>query len=219
MHFLLILVFLLFLNNVSAQELITDKNYLHAREYKSLKDALENPLKVYRLNLKRYNQSVIPPEIGKLKNLVKLEINSNQLRNLPPELSKLKKLQYLDLTYSRYMDMNRAAEIYSKCHKLTYLILADNQIRQLPVHISRLKNLKYIDLSFNKGINLKQSISVLSKAGNIRVLILTDNNLSDIPGNITDLKNLKELHLEYNPLSEEVKNKLRELLPEVRIIF
>ncbi len=38
---------------------------------------------------------VLPPEIGKLYNLVHLTVSDSELKSLPPEIGQLKKLSYL----------------------------------------------------------------------------------------------------------------------------
>ena len=92
--------------------------------YYSLEEALKNPEMVYELNLSNQNLTELPPEIGKLTNIMLLEIIDSKLTNLPPEIGKLS--------------------------NLTYLNLYGNQLTELPQDISKLTNLIFLSLVGNQ---------------------------------------------------------------------
>ncbi|MBT4729186.1 MAG: leucine-rich repeat domain-containing protein, partial [Bacteroidetes bacterium] len=148
----LLLVFILCYNPIYSQNILTPKELAKAKEYRNWKDAIDKPLKVHKLNLKRSKLSELPREIGKFKNLQILELGSNKFKVLPRELGRLKKLQYLGLSYSRNLNINKAMPVIVKLKLLENIDLSDNQLKQLPRDIARLKNLKQINLSYNKNI-------------------------------------------------------------------
>ena len=52
---------------------------------------------IIKLNLISNNIKELPPEIGQLTNLKSLDLSNNVLKELPPEIGQLKNLQNLDL--------------------------------------------------------------------------------------------------------------------------
>ena len=75
------------------------------------------------LQLDAQNLTSLPPEIGKLKNLLQLIVNSNELTSLPPEIGGLTSLRILSL--------------------------AENKLTSLPPEIGQLRNLSEISLARN----------------------------------------------------------------------
>ena len=92
----------------------------------------------------------IPPEIGNLTKLIKLNLGTNQLTgSLPPEIGNLANLTHLMLNVNQL-----SGEIPSEIGKLTNLEglgLAYNQFAgEIPPEVGDLKNLSGLNLSFNQ---------------------------------------------------------------------
>jgi Leucine-rich repeat (LRR) protein len=122
------LVFILALVLVSTYTYAQDAPLSPARLAKEptfiyLKDALQTPLKVYKLNLSFNRLGTFPKEIGELKNLQELHSSSNQFSTLPKEIGELKNLRKLYLN--------------------------ENRLSTLPKEIGELKNLQSLDLKKN----------------------------------------------------------------------
>ena len=166
------------------QPLIEDSAYI----YRSLSAALENPDRVYRLNLSRHKLKIFPPDILKLYNLRELDLSRNKLDSIPKEIGKLSNLQRL--------------------------VLSNNNLVQLPDEIGNLSSLTYLGLNRNQIESLPSSIGNLSK---LEVLELWDNELSTIPNEITKCKSLKVLELRGILFSDEEHERLDTLLPDTRV--
>ena len=129
----------------------------------------------------------IPPEIGELINLTRLNLGFNNFTGeIPPEIGELINLTSLNLVYN-------------------------NLIGEIPVAISNLSNLEYLLLNNN---NLTGTIP--SELGNLTQLIslaLPNNQLSgNIPLQIGNLSNLEWLILTYNQLSGEIPEEVCNLI-------
>lgn len=118
----------------------------------------------------------IPPELGSLASLRRLELESTQLTGaIPPELGNLANLQELHLY--------------------------DNQLTDaIPPELGNLANLKWLDLSHNQ---LTGAIPPeLGNLATLRELSLIDNQLTGaIPPELGNLTNIRELYLYDNQLT------------------
>ncbi len=215
-------LFLIFINlslSVAAQNLLTPKELGKERDYRSLEDAFNKPLKVYKLYISNYRQPVLPREIAKLKNLQQLRLPGNHIKTFPTEIGRLKKLQYIDVSNSRYLNPRIAFKQFFKLKFLEKLDLSDNNWKTLPADIGKIQNLKTIDLSYNKNMNLQQIFSILGRNKYLEVIIMSECNIYRLPNNVLKLKNLKELHLSYNPIGKKEREKIRKMLPGVKVTF
>ncbi|HSW76362.1 MAG TPA: F-box protein [Candidatus Saccharimonadales bacterium] len=98
------------------------------------------------LNLSHQKITVLPPEIGQLRDLKVLDLTTNQLNALPPEMGQLGALQDL------YLLNNKLSELPPEIGQLSALQILDldnNQLRALPPEISQLRALQRLYVSNN----------------------------------------------------------------------
>lgn len=129
-----------------------------------------------------------------LTNLEDLHLNNNDIRNFP-NISKLSKLTSLLISNNKiqYIPENT----FSKNCRLTKLLLNHNQLEELPNSIGNLKSLNILLLNNNFLKILPDSI------GNLKSLLILNlyfNNLQTIPLSIGNLYYLITLNLNNNNL-------------------
>lgn len=99
---------------------------------------------------------------------------------------------------------------------LTDLNLSGNQIAELPPSVFGLKNLVSLGLSENKLTQIPPEIGNLTK---LRVLSLFNNKIATLPDEISKLVDLKVLGLAGNPVSQSEADRIKNLLPNAKVIF
>jgi Leucine-rich repeat (LRR) protein len=84
----------------------------------SLEEALQTPLKVYKLDLSSNQLKTLPKEMAELKNLKTLDLSNNQFNTLPKEIAELKNLQELYLGKNPISDEEKKniKKILPKCN-------------------------------------------------------------------------------------------------------
>jgi len=174
----------------SVAQLLDTASLLAQPVYDNLQEALQNPDKVYRLDLRRNKLKTFPFEILKLKNLQELDLSKNNLKELPEEIGKLTNLQVLNV--------------------------AGNKLQYLPDSIGELKNLKKFVGSRNNLIAIPKRIGDLQ---NLEILDLWENELSTFPDELSKLKKLRWMDLRVILLNDEYQARIRTLLPDTKIFF
>lgn len=114
----------------------------------------------------------LPPEIGQLTNITRLNLKDNKLTELPTQIGQLTQLKRIYLT--------------------------NNKLTNLPSEIGNLQELEILYASNNKLTSLPPEIGQLS---GLQSLYLRDNCLESLPQELQQLTNLKNLDLRKNPLS------------------
>lgn len=154
---------------------------------------------------------IIPPEIGKLTNLIYLDLcKAYYLEKIPSEIGNLKKLKKIRLMSTKVSSIPK--EI-GNLHQLEVLWICCNQLTKIPKEIGGLKNLIELDIHSNKINDLPDEICGLTK---LKSLDLSHCGLRKIPDNIGNLSRLKTLNLfnndlRYLPKSIANINSLKEL--------
>lgn len=139
----------------------------------------------------------VPKEIGKLSELVELNLSSNEnLISIPKEIGQLSKLRILNLEGTRVKEIPK--EI-GQLSDLRVLKLTEAGVEEIPKEIGQLSKLKELDLSFNKISRLPKELYQLS---NLKELYLGANEIAEIPQEIGQLSKLVRLHLHNNNLLE-----------------
>ena len=200
-----------------------------------------SPLRVTSLVLSDSQLTgTIPPELGNLNNLERLNLTRNQLTgDIPPELSLLTNLQLLALGGNQLtgpiptwlVNITNLEELYLWGNQFTGAIppelgnlpglvklgLSRNQLTGgIPPQLSSLTNLRYFSLSDNQ---LSGPVPTwMGSLADLQELYLSQNQLSGaIPSELGSLVNLQELHLSQNQLTGPIPvglgtlNNLREL--------
>lgn len=118
-----------------------------AKEYTSMEEALEHPMKVYKLNLKHQKIKKLDPRIKEFKNLQSLNLENNKLKRLPEEIGHLKKLQWLSLYGNKLKVLPPQMRAFQN---LQTLFLGKNKLTELPVWVGGYKKLRRMDLHRNR---------------------------------------------------------------------
>ena len=148
------------------------------------------------LNLFRDQLTSLPPAIGQLRNLKRLDLSDNQFTALPPQIGQLRNLKRLDLSGNRLTSL--PTEI-GQLRNLEELGLSHNQLASLPTEIGQLRNLKSLNLSYNQLTALSSEIGQLTA---LYHLGLSDNQLTSLPPAIGQLRKLNVLFLTNNALTQ-----------------
>ena len=164
-----------------------------------------------RLNLYSNQLSgAIPPELGGLSNLRGLYLYSNQLSGaIPPELGGLSNLRGLNLSWND-LSGGIPPEL-GDLSNLGYLSIGGNDLAgAIPPELGDLPNLWQLNLDWN---DLSGAIpSELGDLSNLGSLYLEGNDLSGaIPPELGDLANLLRLRLHENALSGPIPPELGDL--------
>jgi len=129
---------------------------LHNKKLKEIPSSIFSCTNLRVLILSNNKIDELPPEIGLLTKLEKLDFgykyswfsrNMNSISKLPPEIGKLKNLSYLGLTGNNLSLLPR--EI-GDLTNLSTLFLGSNELVLLPEEIGKLRNLCDLDISYNK---------------------------------------------------------------------
>ena len=170
-----------------------------------------SPLRVTSLALSDSQLTgTIPPELGNLNNLERLNLTRNQLTGpIPPELSLLTNLQLLALGGNQLT--GPIPTWLGSLAKLQELQLWGNQFTgAIPPELGNLPGLVKLGLSGNRLTG--QIPPQLSSLTNLRYFSLFDNQLSGpVPTWMGSLADLQELYLLQNQLSGAIPTELGSL--------
>lgn len=136
----------------------------------------------------------LPDSIGKLSNLVSLDLSENRIVALPATIGGLSSVTKLDLHSNRISEL---PESIGDLLSLVFLDLRANQLSSLPATISRLVRLQELDLSSNQLSSLPESIGSLIS---LKKLNVETNDIEEVPHTIGRCSSLMELRADYNRL-------------------
>jgi len=155
--------------------------------FTSMEEALAKPDSVYRLRLKVKHE--IPPEVfTAFPHLHELNLSRSRLSTLPKEISLLKNVKRL---MADRVKLEVLPPEIGEMESLQELILNRNELKALPKEIGKLKNLYLLDL--------------------------WSNNIDDLPASMSRMPALKEVDLRVIVMSDEQKQDIREMLPNVKV--
>ena len=153
----------------------------------------------------------LPPQLGRLVNLIHLDLRDNQLTGaIPPELGQLVNLTYLHLGINQLT--GAIPPQLGQLINLTYLDLSRNQLAgPIPTELGRLVNLEKLYLGVNQLTGpLPPQLGQLQ---NLHTLSLVRTQLTGpIPPELGQLASLTTLHLFENQLTGEIPPQLTQLV-------
>ncbi|MFL5766045.1 MAG: leucine-rich repeat domain-containing protein [Bacteroidia bacterium] len=158
--------------------------------YTSLEEALKNPDKVIKLELRKKKLKKFPMEILKFKNLQYLDLSRNSIKEIPEEISQLKDLQYF--------------------------AISRNSVEELPPQIGDLGNLFYLNVNQNELTGIPATIG---KLGKLKNLDLWSNNIDHFPDELRYLRNLKVLDLRVILIPDAEQASIQAMLPNTKVYF
>ncbi|NXG99378.1 PIRL2 protein, partial [Loxia leucoptera] len=139
----------------------------------------------------RYRMELLSQEIGCLRNLTCLYVDSKNLKKIPAEIGTLSLLERLTLS------SNSLPAEMGALQRLQSLHLANNSLTELPAPLWQLRSLTFLDVSDNKIDTIPSSIRHLEK---LETLLLLFNSLESLPDDVCLLRNLHTLWLGNNHL-------------------
>ena len=176
---------------VAAFTQLLDSAQFHAAPvFTNLNEALQNPEKVYRLNLSKKKLKTFPMEIFKFKNLQELNLSKNKLDSLPEQIGTLTNLQVLNVS--------------------------GNKLLYLPDSTGELKNLKKLVGSRNSLLAIPKRIGDLQ---NLEILDLWENDISVFPEELSKLKKLRWMDLRVILIDDNQQERIRQLVPKAKVFF
>jgi Leucine-rich repeat (LRR) protein len=174
-----------------AQTVLLDSLVLDTlTSYTSIEEAMKNPEKVIKLELRRKKLKTFPMEIFKFPNLQYLDLSKNSIKEIPPEISQLKNLQYLSIS--------------------------KNGLEELPPQIGDLTNLYYFNANQNELSSLPATVGKLTK---LRNFDLWSNNIDKFPDEIKNMKSLLVLDLRVILIPDIQQNNIQAMLPNTKVYF
>lgn len=189
------IVFLLFcslsFHKALAQSQLLDSLTLDTlTAFTSLEEALKDPDKVIKLELRRNKLKAFPREIFKFKNLQYLDLSKNSISEIPAEIAQLTDLQYFSISRN---GLETLPPQIGDCVNLYYLNANQNELTSLPPQIGKLENLRNLDL--------------------------WSNNIENFPEDLRKLKNLKLLDLRVILIPDEEQAHIQSILPWAKVHF
>lgn len=171
-------------------------------------------------NMKYFGQTSTPEKlaeltanIGKLKSLEVLDISDNQFKFLPESIGELSSLIEFQAENCRLVALPQQL---GDLKQLKILRLSNNRLREIGKEIGGLNSLQELYLKGNALLEIPNSIGDLKQ---LMILDLEDNALQKLPSFLRKMPDLEQLNLKDNPISEKEKDRIRLLLPNIKIEF
>nr|WP_321234996.1 leucine-rich repeat domain-containing protein [uncultured Psychroserpens sp.] len=157
--------------------------------------------------------STIPEGVFKQKNLLKVKLIRNNIKNIPKDIENLSRLETFDISN------NNIIHTYTKLfelQKLKILIINNNRLNNLPRQIGKLKKLKKLQLANNSLKSLPDEIEQLE---NLTELNISYNKFKQFPKQIFNLKSLKSIWIGGNYFETFPMEELLEKLPHLLRVY
>lgn len=219
----LVFIFILFsfLFSVYSQSAFDIYGPFNSEIYKDLKQALKTPDVVYKLDLSYQNiEPKLFNKIGQLKNLMNLQLNSNNISVLPASFCDLHNLVYFSSLNNPIQQWNcpfynfpnlQYFEIgNSQIDSISQSIIACQYLKTLKIFNTEdtlflpktLKYLKKLSAIMLENVMLDSCPKILFRNPYVKTLVLNKTNTFYLPENIQTSENLEVLAVENNPLKK-----------------
>lgn len=134
----------------------------------------------------------LPPSLGGLKFLKKLDLGENGLTSIPPEIDNLRQLVGLNLAY--------------------------NNLTSLPT-MNHMDSLNFIYLSNNPNLDISSTFSVLKELPALKRVFLRDCGIKHLPADVSWMRDLEGIDFTGNPIPPAEIAALAAQFPMTKIIF
>lgn len=171
--------------------------------YYSVRQAMEKPDSVYRLELTTQRLESVPKEVEQMKNLSDANFSYNNLKKIDKEILNRPNLENLDL---RKNNIQRISKDLFEATTLISLNISYNELSKIPNGIDQLALLEELDLSHNHIRKISKDFSILKR---IKVIDLSFNEIEKLPVEYVGWRRLEKLNLsnnEINGLPIKLKN-------------
>jgi hypothetical protein len=165
--------------------------YYVEKVYQDIDSALLDKTSKKTLDLSNKHEKRFPRNLNKIKLLVSLKIDSNQLKKLPKHISNLKNLVELDASYNTLKKVHK--DIYC-LRSLQKMDLSNNQLQKLPDEIFKMRYLKWLNLNNNQITRLPKYLTIRK----LEYFYINNNMLVEIPYGIGYLRKTKILDMSNN---------------------
>ena len=128
------LLFLLLICTCTRAQLLDAIALDTVRTYRSLERALEDPMRVYKLDLSKQKLKELPEELRRLPNLNSLDLGHNKLKTLPEWISEFAHLQEFSANNNRMVNF---PESICALRHLKRLDMSRNALISLPAGLGR----------------------------------------------------------------------------------
>ncbi len=158
--------------------------------YRSLSEALNEPMSVVNLSLCYNDLRSLSPRISELKNLERLDLYSNRLETIPAEISSLTNLKVINLGANPMLDWEDTFLKLAELPNLVSLHIPDNKLSELRAELVLMENLSEINLDGNEFVSYPGVLEFLEK---LQVIQMSNNPVREWGNSISKMKSLKRL--------------------------
>ncbi|KAL3744307.1 hypothetical protein ACJRO7_013552 [Eucalyptus globulus] len=133
----------------------------------------------------------LPEQLGELENLERLVIDLTPIKEIPSSIGKLGELVELDLSCTEIKEL---PEFIRELNKLKILRISNSPIKRLPSSLGKLQSLQELDAN---GCFYLEGQILVDKGGlsSLKALRLRETKISGLPENLDQLSSLEHLDL------------------------
>jgi len=169
------------------------------------------------LNLQNNFISQLPVQIAELKHLSVLELAGNNLTEDGIKcVYQQKNLTKLDLDGNRIK--NVPTEI-GNLNDLTDLSLCENPLSDIPQSISGLQKLQKVQLGYYDAFDWAGAVSILQKLRQLKYVGLFKMKLARMPEGLEKLTSVQEFWMNWNIFDDHEEERIRQMLPKAKFKF
>lgn len=150
-------------------------------------------------------------ELADCTSLKSIVGNASRIKSLPEDIGKLQNLVYINLASNRIIEI---PESIGELTNLKNLSLGSNDISQLPESFTKLKNLTFCGLSYNRFKDFPEGVLQLHK---LQTLWLHNNSFKNIPVEVASIKSLQYMLVDHQIITDENIQKIKNGNPDLSI--